>query len=312
MNKTTKRRMQMMLFILSCCLLSSCRNNKLYVQEASSLIYYIDKEATKLVSEGYEPKGTTTEEQVAEYVQLLEKMPESEQYERAKPETVLIKEFIIGKNGQVTLYFDSSYNEVIGTREVLMRAAIVKTLCQAEGIDSIEFYINGQPLMTTAGKPIGLMSEKNFIDNTGSQKNSYQYVYSTLYFANETGDALVESNLKIPYDGTMSTEQVVISQLISGPIEEGMKQTISENTKLLKISTKSGICSIDFNEAFLEAQTGISEQVAIYSVVNSLVELPHIYWVQFTINGEVKKQFQEKVDLSVLFERNLELLEGEN
>ena len=292
--------------------LGGCGSETAYVQEANHLLYFITKDETQLVSEGYEVYGTTTEAQVAEYIRALDSEPQNDDYEKAKPASVVISEYKVGKNGQVTLYFDSSYYEVTGVKEVLMRAAIVKTLCQAEDIDAIEFYINGQPLMGALGKPVGLMSDEDFIDNTGPQTNYYQYVYSTLYFANETGDALIESNLKIPYDGTISTEQVIIEQLITGPIEEGMKAAIPEKTKLLKVSTKEGVCTVDFNGEFMKELIGVSGEVTLYSIVNSLVELPHIYRVQFTVNGEVKKQFRDSIDLSGQFERKLELLEGEN
>ena len=298
--------------LLAVLLLCGCGNEEPFVQEANSQLYFINKEATQLVSEGYEVSGTTTEEQVEEYIRALDREPENENYEKAKPTSVVISEFVVGKNGQVTLYFDSSYYEVTGTKEVLMRAAIVKTLCQAEEIDAIEFYINGQPLIGSLGKPLGLMSDEDFVDNTGAQTNYYQYVYSTLYFANETGDALVESNLKIPYDGTISTEQVIIEQLITGPIEEGMQRTLPEKTKLIKVSTKEGVCSVDFNSEFLKELSGVSGEVSLYSVVNSLVELPHVYRVEFTVNGQVQKQFQNSIDLSGQFERKLELLEGEH
>ena len=298
--------------LIAVLLLCGCGNEEPFVQEANSQLYFINKEATQLVSEGYEVSGTTTEEQVEEYIRALDREPENENYEKAKPTSVVISEFVVGKNGQVTLYFDSSYYEVTGTKEVLMRAAIVKTLCQAEEIDAIEFYINGQPLIGSLGKPLGLMSDEDFVDNTGAQTNYYQYVYSTLYFANETGDALVESNLKIPYDGTISTEQVIIEQLITGPIEEGMQRTLPEKTKLIKVSTKEGVCSVDFNSEFLKELSGVSGEVSLYSVVNSLVELPHVYRVEFTVNGQVQKQFQNSIDLSGQFERKLELLEGEH
>ena len=293
-------------------ILGGCGRGEPFVQEASNQLYFIDKAVIQLVSEGYEVSGKTTEEQVAEYIQALDTEPKNEDYEKSKPISVVINVFVIGKNSQVTLHFDSSYYEVTGVKEVLMRAAIVKTLCQADGIDAVEFYINGQPLIGSLGKPLGLMSEEDFIDNTGAKTNYYQYVYSTLYFANEAGNALVESNLKIPYDGTISTEQVIIEQLIMGPIEEGMKRTLSEKTKLLKVSTKEGICTLDFNKEFLKEVDGVLGEVSLYSIVNSLVELPHIYRVQFTVQGEVQKQFQNSIPLSGQFERKLELLERKN
>ena len=100
--------------------------------------------------------------------------------------------------------------------------------------------------------------------------------------------------------------------MITGPIEEGMQRTLSEKTKLIKVSTKEGVCMIDFNEEFLKEVSGVLSEVSLYSIVNSLVELPHIYRVAFTVNGETQKKFQNSIDLSGQFERKLELLEREN
>ena len=48
----------------------------------------------------------------------------------------------------------------------------------------------------------------------------------------------------------------------------------------------------------------------IYSVVNSLVNLPGVQKVQFLIDGQVHKLFQ-KMDLSLCYERNLNIVENE-
>lgn len=72
----------------------------------------------------------------------------------------------------------------------------------------------------------------------------------------------------------------------------------------MNVSTKEGICYVDLNEKFIEKLTDITDEVAIYSIVNSLVELPGINKVQFRINGETVEAFHN-TNLAVLFERNL-------
>lgn len=52
----------------------------------------------------------------------------------------------------------------------------------------------------------------------------------------------------------------------------------------------------------------VSTDVAIYSVVNSLVELNNVNKVQITINGETNIMFRESVSLSTVFERNLNIV----
>ena len=94
-------------------ILGGCGRGEPFVQEASNQLYFIDKAVIQLVSEGYEVSGKTTEEQVAEYIQALDTEPKNEDYEKAKPISVVINVFVIGKNSQVTLHFDSSYSSDI-------------------------------------------------------------------------------------------------------------------------------------------------------------------------------------------------------
>ena len=89
-----------------------------------------------------------------------------------------------------------------------------------------------------------------------------------------------------------------------------MKAVIPADTVLNKVSVQDGICYVDFNEAFMKKRSGITAKVAIYSIVNSLTELPNIYKVQFLVNGTAKRTY-EGIEFSSPFERNLEIVEGE-
>ena len=147
---------------------------------------------------------------------------------------------------------------------VLCRATI-ETLCQIPGIVFVLFNVNDQPLIDSNGVQTGLMTAEFFIENTSAETN-YKV---TLYFANETGDLLKKTTRNIYYTGTSSIEELVINQLINGPTERGLYATVPEGTTLLNVSTKEGICYVDLNEKFIEKLTDITDEVAIYSIVNS-------------------------------------------
>ena len=83
---------------------------------------------------------------------------------------------------------------------------------------------------------------------------------------------------------------------------------ITGRTVKLSISVKDGICYVNFDENFLTQVYNVSTDVAIYSVVNSLVELNNVNKVQITINGETNIMFRESVSLSTVFERNLNIV----
>ena len=291
--------------LLMVALLTSCSSN---AKEADKVeneyqVYYIDSKSSGIVSEGYVPLGETKEQLVVELLGALQKEPTNMLNKKAIPEGVTIMDYRI-VDEQLILNLDTKYSELKGIPEVLCRATIVKTLCQIQGIDFVLFNVNGQPLIDSNGIQIGLMTAEFFIENTGAETN-YKV---TLYFTNETGDLLKKTSRNIFYTGTSSIEELVINQIINGPTESGLYATVPAGTTLLNVSTKESICYVDLNEKFLERLPEVSENVAIYSIVNSLVELPGINKVQFRINGQPAETLQN-TDLDILFERNLTINE---
>lgn len=278
--------------------------------EGSTKLYYLNEERTKVVSENYNRVIGTTEEQVSGLLTALEEVLWTEDEKDLIADRNPIYEYKVDENGLLSLRFAADYSSVQSITEVLRRAAIVKTLCQLDNITAVEFYIGTQPLLTSGGKPVGVLTAEDFIDSTGENTEFYQEAMVSVYFANATGDALVESNLKITYDGTLSTERLILQQLMEGPVLKEMQAVIPKGTVLNKVTVRDGICYVDFNEKFMEKRAGITSEVAIYSIVNSLTELSSVYKVQFLINGATKKTYGN-LDFSSAFERNLEIVEGE-
>ena len=291
--------LSMVLLLISC----SNKTDQTEVSKKEYQIYYIDSKSSGIVSEDYAPNGQTKEYLVQELLEVLQSDPKNMVYKKAIPDNISIKDYSIIDN-QLIINFDSNYSQLEGIPEVLCRATVVKTMCQITGIDFVLFNVNGQALIDSNGVQTGLMTSESFIENTAAETN-YKV---TLYFANETGDLLKTTTRNIYYTDTAPIEELVINQLINGSTEMGLYSTIPDGTTLLNISTKERICYVDFNEKFLDSIPGIKDEVAIYSVVNSLVELPGINKVQFRINGQIV-EYYNNTPFDVLFERNLSINE---
>lgn len=303
------KRLTFTVLLLLLVLLTGCSNkNKKndLDQTAEVKVYYIDTTSSTIVSEKFTPSVTGKDGMVGELLYALKQEPKNVIYKSALPEMVKVNEFYFSEDDRLTINFDTSYYDLKGIPEILCRAAIVKTLSQIDGVEYIEFYVNGQPLKNTGGEVVISMTDEDFIESIGDETN-YK---ASLYFTNENGDELIEYITDIYYTGTSTIEELVINQLINGPTKAGLYPTIPEGTTLLDVNTKEGICYIDFNEKFLENVSGIKNEVVIYSVVNSLVELPNINKVQFLINGEVQKTYRENLAFDKLFDRNLDLIKG--
>lgn len=301
-----------LLLVLACGSAAGCAEKE-EGETANGKIYYLNDAETQLVGESYDMKATFREAQVQEYVEALEKEPEGRGLKKLLPDNVSLLDFSFGEADQLILNFDANYSTLSGITEILIRAALVKMFCQIDGVDYVEFYVNGIPYVI-GEVPVGMMKAEDFIDNT-SDGYYTQVANVSVYFANAEGTALRESHRQVSYNGNISMEQLVVEQLIGGPIEEesqaGMYATVPAGTQLNKISTKDGICYVDLSAKFLEKPDGVSEEVVLYSLVNSLVELSNVNKVQIRIDGELRKSYQT-FEMPEMFERNLDLIETEN
>ena len=94
-----------------------------------------------------------------------------------------------------------------------------------------------------------------------------------------------------------------------GPSGSDLKETIPKGTKLLSVSIKDGICYLNFDEGLRKIVSGVTPEVVIYSIVNSVIESGAVNKVQISINGDSNIMYQESISLSEPLSRNLDLLE---
>ncbi len=301
-----KRLMCVLLSIVMLFSLSGCNNNE--KKEGEYQIYYMNMDRTKLVAEVYDSTDATGEELVQELLTKLQSAPESIKLRQTIPMDVIVNSVKI--NG-VYLYidFNEAYMELSHTEEVLVRAAIVKTVMQTGEFSLVAFTVNSNPLLNPDGTIVGNMSADNFVENPGQQINTSVETTLTLYFANADGTKLVKENRNVHYSTNISMEKLIMEQLIEGTNRASSKSTIPANTKLITVSVVEGICYVNLNDAF-QNQTGeVSEEVLLYSIVNSLTELQGVTKVQISINGETKGNIRYTYPLADMYERNIELIE---
>ena len=102
-----------------------------------------------------------------------------------------------------------------------------------------------------------------------------------------------------------------MEQLIGGPseqVKDKVYPTMNPETRVVGVTVKDGTCYVNLNENFLTQIYNVSSDVVIYSIVNSLVELPNVSRVQIAVNGDSNVMFRDSASLSVTYERNLDLI----
>ena len=271
-------------------------------------IYCLNKDATSIVPVSVMVTGDGPEIQVEEFLAKLEEIPESVDLRRTLPESVYLLNYTLDRK-QLHLDFSPEYSNMDKATEVLVRAAFVKTMAQIDGVSYIGFRVAGEPLLDSKGNAIGLMNENTFLDNMGSEENATKITTMNLYFANKKGDKLKAQNCVVEYNANVAVEKVVVEQLIAGPVEAEYYPTIPKDTKVMSVTTKDGVCYVNLDTGFTGQGYDVLGSVTIYSIVNSLTDLPGIAGVQILVNGETNINYKNNISLETTFQRNLEVIE---
>ena len=249
---------------------------------------------------------------IDEALELLYSNPRDDDMAKLVPDGVEVKSHEFGQDGQLILDFNQLYSNMDMAAELMCRAGVVKTLSQIDGIEYIEFLVEGSPLTLSGGTIVRQMAAEDFIDNTGTDAKYAQSVSITIYFADATGKMMSESILRVEYDGLRTLEEIVLYELIEGPLptQTNLFPVMPEGTAVNKVSSRDGICTVDVNSAFLAGREGVSSDVIVYSIVNSLVDISYINKVQITVDGNNIKNYGD-ITISGLLGRRPELITTE-
>ncbi len=283
------------------CMLNACERSGYEKKSGEYVLYQVAEDGTGLKQTAYDLK-TAQEDSVEIVTELLDNY-----------KSVDIREFQI-KEKQLSLYFSSAYYNVQGIDEVLLRAAIVKTLCQVDGIEYVEFFVENESLIVD-GEVVGVMSELSFLNSIGSDAEP-QEKYVTLYFSDVSGSEMKEVTAQLTYDMTVPLARLLVEQLLAGPenIEDvntsDVRQTIPEETKLNSLTIRDNVCYLDLSKEFVNPQAEVKSEIVIYSIVNTLCELSDVNKVQFTVDGEQQQNYGDTKNFDAPFERNLDLVSG--
>lgn len=291
--------------VMACVILLAACGRENSQEENAFQVYFVSNSETRVevhthVMEAVEPK-----EQIRELMECLGTNPEKLEYKAPLSMGFEVLDMKQEENGRLQINVSAAYRELSVTTEVLVRAAIVRTLTQLPDVSAVMITVEGNPLYDSKNNEVGWMNADQFINNDGNEINTYELARVRLYFADESGTKLIAADREKHYSTNTPLERFVVEELIAGPSGriEGLYPSVNGETKIVNVTTKDGICYVNLDGSFLTVVNNVSTEVSIYAIVNSLVELSNVNKVQILINGEVPASFS-----SATFERNLDIV----
>ena len=177
----------------------------------------------------------------------------------------------------------------------LAAACLSKTMTQLPEIETVSLLVPGME------EAISLSDDDILLEDTAMQPQEESI---TLYLPDADGRYLVKHMQKVEAMEASEKPQYIVQRLI-----EREDSLIPKGTKLLSISVDGGMCRLNLSSAFsLEMEKSFaSERLAVYSIVNSLTELPEITTVDIWIEGAPLDRLSF-VKLPAGLERNEEIV----
>lgn len=128
-----------------------------------------------------------------------------------------------------------------------------------------------------------------------------QEITVSLFFADADRNNLVKTEKKIPKVEGMA--RATVETLLEGPEESsGLVAAVPTGTQLLDINVKPDEkkCIVDFSQELRNqlASSGNSEELAIYSIANTLCQFATIEEVEFRVEGQTVTTLAGASDLS--------------
>ena len=238
-------------------------------------IYYVSNSETKVEMHGHVMQADTTEGQLQELLECLSTNPEKLEYKAPLGMGFQVLDMKL-EEGNLQIDVDAAYKELPVMTEVLVRAAVVRTLTQLQDINLVMITVEGNQLYDKNGNTISWMSAEQFIDNDGNEINTYELARVRLYFAGESGTNLIAAVREKHYSTNVLMERFVVEELIAGPSGqiEGLYPSINPGTKIVNVMTKDGVCYVNLDENWGTTQFMDSQENGIYDCISpELVEM---------------------------------------
>jgi len=139
-----------------------------------------------------------------------------------------------------------------------------------------------------------------------------EMVEVNLYFSDSQAMYLVPEKRKISQTPSLARQAVV--ELIKGPENSDLYPTIPEGTQINEVYIADDIVYIDLSEEIFKNHPGGSsgELMTVYSIVNTLTEIPPIKGVQILVEGNEKKSLAGHIDISMPLLRDEDWIKPEN
>ena len=302
-----KKKIALFFVIVSLVFLSACKapwNHTDSEKQYDGYIYYLNQDRNDLRTKGFEfgsMKGQSLADTVAD---KLTASPD-ESHVSPLPDGVFIEKVML-ENDEVKIFFNKLFEQVDDREKTLCRAAVVKSFTQIPEANYVSFYIGEELMEDESGQPYEKLTANDYL--VVSVKNADPEQILTLYYGDQEGSHLVKESVPASVAVDQNIIRIIVERLIEGPAYEEETSLISNDTTVLSVSISDDTAYINLSGAFSDTASTVSPELAVYSIVNSVLDNTHLKKVQMLVDGKAPASFGGQVDLRFPLEAKRSLI----
>ncbi len=215
---------------------------------------------------------------------------------RAIPAQTQLQALSINDDRIATVDFSDAFYASTDLENNLAVCTVVLTLCETEKVDKVAVHVNGKEIIGQGKVALGALGKDDIVNASDPSKSATQKTI-TLYYPNQTADALLSEERTLQFDGGKINEATVLSELIKGTANPDAVNVIPSSTKVLSCETKEGVCYVNLSKDFIDKkpQGSTAETMVINSIVYTLTEFEDVVRVMFLIEGEKVETFGQMI-----------------
>ncbi|MBR3848116.1 MAG: GerMN domain-containing protein [Oscillospiraceae bacterium] len=260
--------------ILLSTLLCACSSDPPENGATYKLLYANSSNPTELTSVNATLTATNTEDAITELFSKLT-FPESDSHISVIPKSVSLVESSLS-DGICTLMLSPSYGNLAPYTRVTLNYVLVNTMSALPDVEQVTISSQNSTQTFTADEFITATPPAYYDTSTVNFK------YITTDF---TETATVERTFVLP-SGT-PLETYVVELLSQNPNSPELRSPFPDGTKINGVYLDSTTCVLDLSPEFITAapHTPEAEKAILFSIVDTLTELPDVNRVKFLIDG---------------------------
>ncbi len=270
-------------------------------------LYFINENSSTIVPEKRNIYYETEYDIPKLVLEALQKGPSEKKHQPVIGKDVDVSSLAV-ENGAVTCNFSKDFLTDDQNKTILSVYAVVKTLCQVNGVKTVKILAGGHDIIAPDGTPVDYLSDQDI--NLEDDSESPEAKDVVLYFASKDKKKLVKEQRTIRITDKQPVERYIINELIKGPENKDYGAVLTSDTTLVSAETTDGTCFVNFKSNLVDKNSGGAdkENLAVYAIVNSLTELEGVQNVQFLIDGKKTDNFGS-ISIRDFIYRNEEMIE---